>query len=681
MADHHRPPLKVLRQLLAEAEKIPVVMEEALSLKEFVERANEWVDEANKQIVRKHQNRRQSGIKEGSVGFDGNTQRGKKYETIQRLLREADELAFDTPEIKLLQDSIKAINEFRRKAQAVLENPKATLEESKEIYEVGLGLSIDLEEMERLENNIKELEWVTKVKGEIDDLVTYQEVARLIEEAKRCGIVEDNDLLRVLTRKEQNGARWIEKAKHILDKDLMTLEELQGIVDEAAAPDVPVEKTLILQAEQLISRAKEWTKYVRGLLHRCETDNLRDRPPASELKKAVKGMETLRVRLDEMAKFQLELEKSDSWSQKARKLFVRGGGSKTFEAILHDVVKNVTLVTAADDKEAILAQKQRILKRQLEQAQALENSNSGGGVPGPESKIPREPTPELEPEIPAPMAYCFCRSTEAGVMIECDGCKEWYHLTCLKLSRKEAKTYNRYMCPICDGKLLIHRTGKRPKLEDLETVLEDAQTLAFLPTEYDALATIVEQVGAFRKSVQAFCHSKQEFAEEDITLIKDNLRKVEGLDILLQDETEFLRKKVARLAPVHLDVEPEMTEEDREMHELIRQNEKRQERQPEGSVPVEEKEKLYCLCRRVYDPNRGDAPMIQCDGCSEWYHIACVNVKEEQLRLISVFMCPMCCKQHNWKYKYGHVAALDQCKYCLCANLLLFYPSSTDNLL
>src|ERR1700722_18598310 len=54
MTEYEKPPLRTLRSLLAEAERIPYPLPELSTLRTFVERANEWVDEATSFVARKH---------------------------------------------------------------------------------------------------------------------------------------------------------------------------------------------------------------------------------------------------------------------------------------------------------------------------------------------------------------------------------------------------------------------------------------------------------------------------------------------------------------------------------------------------------------------------------------------------------------------------------------------------
>ncbi|VDH99607.1 Hypothetical predicted protein [Mytilus galloprovincialis] len=46
--------------------------------------------------------------------------------------------------------------------------------------------------------------------------------------------------------------------------------------------------------------------------------------------------------------------------------------------------------------------------------------------------------------------YCICRGPDTGeTMIQCDQCKEWFHLTCVGISVSEVEEINIYTCPNC----------------------------------------------------------------------------------------------------------------------------------------------------------------------------------------------------------------------------------------
>jgi len=58
----------------------------------------------------------------------------------------------------------------------------------------------------------------------------------------------------------------------------------------------------------------------------------------------------------------------------------------------------------------------------------------------------------------------------------------------------------------------------------------------------------------------------------------------------------------------------------------------------EQGLLVNQKEKLYCLCRK---PDMGEF-MIQCEKCEEWYHGNCVHVTPDVAETISSYICPIC---------------------------------------
>jgi len=47
--------------------------------------------------------------------------------------------------------------------------------------------------------------------------------------------------------------------------------------------------------------------------------------------------------------------------------------------------------------------------------------------------------------------FCICRGPESSFMIQCDRCKEWYHLHCIGMTKRKAKTIEIYICDSCSG--------------------------------------------------------------------------------------------------------------------------------------------------------------------------------------------------------------------------------------
>ena len=52
-----------------------------------------------------------------------------------------------------------------------------------------------------------------------------------------------------------------------------------------------------------------------------------------------------------------------------------------------------------------------------------------------------------------PKLYCICRKPSNGTMIACDGpCKEWFHIRCVKLSKRDAAKIDSFICINCSDR-------------------------------------------------------------------------------------------------------------------------------------------------------------------------------------------------------------------------------------
>ena len=112
--------------LLTEGERIPWNLPQLPDLKVFVEKCNEWVEEAQLYITRKQQSRRKSekiSRKASKVNMAEAAEKEKdfrKLSSIKRLLSAADKIGFECPEIQVLQERADTITEYQTKARHAL---------------------------------------------------------------------------------------------------------------------------------------------------------------------------------------------------------------------------------------------------------------------------------------------------------------------------------------------------------------------------------------------------------------------------------------------------------------------------------------------------------------------------------------------------------------------------------
>lgn len=124
-----------------------------------------------------------------------------------------------------------------------------------------------------------------------------------------------------------------------------------------------------------------------------------------------------------------------------------------------------------------------------------------------------------------------------------------YHGKCLKIARGKVKEEDKYTCPICDWRVKIPRDAARPRLEDLIDWDEEIPNLPFQPEEETVLKQIIDNAQTFRNHIHSYCNPVLSTRNEAETQ-RFYLRKIEGAEILLANETNFFRQELHKWHPV-----------------------------------------------------------------------------------------------------------------------------------
>ena len=530
MTEHEKPPLRSLRSLLSEAERIQYYLPEHATLKAFVERVNEWVEEATAFVARKHQNRRKNervwraGSRVQELEERDRIQRNPSY--VYKLLDQAAELGFDAAEIDLLREKAEAIEEFTERAEKALnEGTLSSLEDYTELIDEGKSLNIDLPVLDRLERITDQLRWVEKATDVSDVYLSLHEVVEIMDEGERCGISPEHKLMRELAARRDKGQWWENAAAHLLSLDHIPFEALEKLLDEAT--DLSIHKKTYDKVESIIIKAREAGQQMAILMSRIAASGPDNQPPLSEATRLLKVVNDLPVKPSDTVAFRKLFAKSDEWVKHGKRLFGKTNASThQLEDHLHYVQKRHEIVFDITD-----------VPRREESPSAAEAQDSEYGP------------------------YCICRSGPTGEMVECDKCKEWYwpplnvtflissryHLRCLKISKKKFDPQDGWDCPICDWRKQIPRTNTRPTIVELTDWIQNAESLPFRPGEVQLVQRIIAQMEAWRATLQPTLQADQ---LPSLDTCRFYLRKIEGAEVFLPVEYNFFRRAMHRLAPV-----------------------------------------------------------------------------------------------------------------------------------
>lgn len=538
LEENSTPTLKSLRTLLSEGERIPYDLPSLPELKEFVDRCNEWVEEATNYTVRKQQNRRkndklwQGGMRKsiGSSFQDQKEREMRKVDHIDRLIEEAERIGFDCPEITQLRERAEAIKRFQAKARETFDRPMLQREDSiEELLEEGRSFNIDMPEIEKLARILDQMQWNNKARANRSVSMTIEDVQVLIEEGARLDIPMYNDNFKYYTEKLAAGRQWETKAQELINAEIIHYPQLEALSNQVQHNALPVSKETLDAVDQILFKQREAHRKILDITERSRHPDYGKRPKYVEVAEIMRKLEDLNSKPTGTLDLEKEQKRHEDWMRKGKKLF-----GKT-NAPLHILKSHMDYVLDRNvDCFDIISDKPRLPAEPSSRAPSEEREN----------KVPRSWDDPGYREV-----FCICRRVEAGMMIECELCHEWYHGKCLKIARGKVKEDEKYTCPICDWRVKIPRDAARPKLEDLMAWQEEIQNLPFQPEEEEVLKKIIDNANDFRTHIAAYCNPIMITASE-VETQRFYLRKIEGAEILLADETNFFRQELHKWSPV-----------------------------------------------------------------------------------------------------------------------------------
>ncbi|KAH9912394.1 PLU-1-like protein-domain-containing protein, partial [Fomitopsis serialis] len=245
-----RPPLRSLRAVLAEGDRINHPLPELQSLRKCVARANEWVDAANAFLVRKPSRKRPRKIRGPRTSSDSANGMNMVDDAPDRpdhslgdlyaVLKEVENLGFDCQEIGFLRNLAKEAEETKEKARILLNatpSPRdrdAHMQECDRLLLHGLSLNVLVEELLEVEKIVLREQLLKDLEEELDESngVLLEDVRSWVARARQCDLPPDNPFMKRIERLLRLGDEWERRVKDVLTKPQRTIEQL----DEFAHP-------------------------------------------------------------------------------------------------------------------------------------------------------------------------------------------------------------------------------------------------------------------------------------------------------------------------------------------------------------------------------------------------------------------------------------------------------------
>ncbi|TPX44179.1 hypothetical protein SeLEV6574_g04654 [Synchytrium endobioticum] len=623
MVNERHPPLNKLQHMLLEGQRIPNIQEDLKGLKDYIDVAHEWIERASNILYRKKRAPPEKAIgtsrrerkasqyanyntdEEGYSAVSTASSRanikhnihakeekveGRSLSIIQMLLKEIDSLGFGAAEVTGLKALEAEALAYQSKARALLaEEEDQPIKVYKDMIAEGKAMDIEVEELGGLVNKTRQADWAINADILIktpNALFDIDRVINIMEEGKECGVKSDHPYMLHFKSERDAGTQWRQEATVLLKSKAMEYDQVQDLVERGKSSPVVPELLRHLQYElQRADDFKAWMEQYggEGPQPTSEEEEAADvvRANIGDIKKLLKEYEDFPIRLEALPVLRQEVKNTDEWVGKTRKSMLSAR-----------VNTNTTPTQAPPSLQEYLDEIQNSIKACCNNV----GTHDENGTP----------------------IFCICRLPENGIMVECDVCKEWYHIGCVKVPKKLAETSDEYTCPICDVTAPFP-FGKRPTVESFQTASEEAGAFRFPPEEKDSLDVIIAMVTNWKVLVQDFTSRPMVAGPSDRFRAKQYLRAAEGMPVAVDEEAHQLRKKV---------VETTLHDTNAETNGG-----------GGGEEDSENPDATYCVCKSKYDEER---PMVQCDGCHDWFHLDCIGLSTAQADQMERYLCPIC---------------------------------------
>ncbi|KAJ6515462.1 jumonji superfamily protein [Mycena sanguinolenta] len=679
-----RPPLRSLRAIYSEGERINYPLAELASLRKCVNRANEWVDSANSFLIRK-QSRKRSRRSRGRpplnevaapASDDPGDRPDKGLDELYALLREVETLGFDCPEIGSLKALAQTAEDMKKRCITLLNSTlnasdrEEFIEECKRVLVDGSSLNVLLDELLEVEKIVDREQLIHELETKVNDNdapLPLDEVRDLLTRARTCNLPSDNPQIQQLEARQRAGTSWEDRAREILNQPVKTLEELDEFanMDQDILIDATVHDRLMTaraKAKDFERQAQNWMRpepdaprpkvhEVIRLVVRAEKDY---RIPAiQDIHKTALIAQDLETRCDQVLKNRYRgdedmFETMNQWKVYAQ-THLRIFTLPFFEKLDAQLYLHYQWVKGLPwyCPEHEVAEGKAILE------DVIENTRPDDDLP---------PNDEF--------FTCICpvpvRPPPPGVQsdaVQCDHCYARFHGDCAN---------NGGSCPFCDHH---HWNGSIHKERSwhfcyLPGILLAAPELSKnYSEEWKQLETIVHRVDRLSAVVGqflTFTSSPENQRPEYLQQVRHYMRKLYKIQFAVAptpdvsyglDLAGLHRILALRKGPVN----------ERHAQKLAVRAAKRREKELDArkklktrftfgqDVDSDWKDGTRCICRGR-TPYLANYPMVRCEVCNHKYHAGCVFYPDDSGRDPNItFLCPICHIRKNTQYPYAEV--------------------------
>ncbi|WFD36106.1 hypothetical protein MCUN1_002977 [Malassezia cuniculi] len=716
-----RPPLRTLRALVQEGERINYPLPELDQLRDFVQRAEPWIERAQVFLIRRQSKKRggdepRSKRQKRSPTPEAPVDRSQ--ESLLELCRQVSLLPFEAPELHGLDVVVEQMQATAASASSYLSrDPEtreahASIDDAEKILEQGALLSVDVPQLDALRRWVAHAKWFSEVSEIGNGFLSLQEVDELRAEGEACGIPASHKCMVALLERRQAGVAWGATAEQVLNGECITrgmLDELLDVPPTVAIPgDIAKTQSRLAEARKVLAAAKSahfdiafadditvaielHDRWNEELAHILNATDYKAKSGDDLVEMAERFCE--RTARTAAAADISPLSTSSAPEEKPKQEHVDSQqapvGSAGERANQPEPGEQSGVAVPAEDKDA--------------QDDSAPSENPAADTSATDAAQPNEAgdtDAETRPRKRADNAIpCICQSFETGTRVVCVSCGHAYHMGCLDMRGRAPKNWT---CPFCDTSKLVPLLQKRKSLSQLPLValLQNPafqpDKFRFLPSNYMRLQAAVRATVEFGVAVAMRfrtgalpCGPVEPSADMQVgaamehstpahlELLRAIMRHAVGcpVDILLIADAmprENVPTALEALAPFfHIPRKVVTPKRGVDMRPRKTQTQAASNSQPVGRPRMRSRRARF-IFREEQEPLKpgeeatqycicrgpSTGAMVMCDKCNHWFHNDCMYIGDPST-LQDKWYCPICCVRIRRRYATADVRIRD----------------------
>lgn len=426
-------------------------------LRNFVNEANDFIEECQSILSVKHQQRIRNTNSTNSLVASPNDLYGRLLCVVEKMPK----LNFTCPEMKQVWELSLEIQNFEKACNSLVhkEPSNSRVQEYDELINLGKSFGLNLPSLYQLKQIRNKIVWFDRYRliiegrdpyGDKKEIFFLHDLKGFLNEGLKI-LDRPNIYLEIIQELIQKSELCNKSTRELFDvpsSEFVPLEKLDPIIKEFQEKSTHKVPERLFMEEPVFERLLEF-KENEDLIEKFrkvkEEIAHKKRLPIHVVRTLISNVDSSPLHFDTLFLY-LPLKSGLDWVEKLTNIFSR-----------------VLLISAAGVTPEIssgkLQQKFNINNKLLQKMQLVRTKNKTSFslklVP---LDLTFEDGENVETDDSSNTTYCICREYEFGGMIECDKCNEWYHLNCIKQLSEYLEEHNfsskridevHYKCPIC----------------------------------------------------------------------------------------------------------------------------------------------------------------------------------------------------------------------------------------